>query len=156
VLLRLHPRDWIEYLILRGDGYEPRTLEFVRRNLAPGHHALCVGVNFGLHLLVAAKAVGPTGSVIGVEPQPATILRAVENVSLNGFSNITLVLAALGGGHDVIPIGTLPPGNSGSASLIGAAGPVHASLLPLRDLLAQTKVGHLDLMILDVEGYEIE
>ena len=76
VSLYLHPRDWIEYLLLRGNPYEPLTLQFLRANLLPGDGAVLAGVNFGLHVAVAASAVSESGRVVGVEPQPAALLRA--------------------------------------------------------------------------------
>ena len=71
VRLSLHPRDWIEYALIREGRYEPLTLAFLARNLRLADTALLAGVNNGLHVIVAARAVGQEGCVIGVEPQPA-------------------------------------------------------------------------------------
>src|SRR5438270_7357918 len=57
ISLYLHPRDWIEYFLLRGEQYEPLTLRFVQENLCAGDLAILAGVNFGLHVAVAARAV---------------------------------------------------------------------------------------------------
>ena len=46
--LYLHPRDWIEYLLLRGDDYEPRTLDFLSANLRPGDGAIVKFVSLAL------------------------------------------------------------------------------------------------------------
>jgi hypothetical protein len=87
--LRLHPDDWIEYTLLRGLPYEPLTLEFIESNLSPGDGSIFAGVNFGLHVAIAARAVGPQGLVLGIEPQPNALLRARENLALNGLEPVS-------------------------------------------------------------------
>ena len=119
ITLLLHPRDWIEYLFLRGDAYEPFTLEFLELNLKSGELAMFAGVNFGLHTLVAARAVGAEGRIIGIEPQPLSVIRSHENYILNGFSErIQIVTAALGAAEGFVKMAWSSPENTGSASLL--------------------------------------
>ena len=113
VRLHLHPRDWIEYELLRGKPYEPLTLEFLRRNLRAGDTALLAGVNNGLHVIVAAQAVGPRGCVIGVEPQPDALVRARKNIALNGFEGtVRMVAGALGDVSALVPMAWSSPENT--------------------------------------------
>jgi hypothetical protein len=110
--LYLHPRDWIEYQLLRGGRYEPLTLAFLSANLRPGDAAVLAGVNFGQHVAVAARAVGPSGLVVGVEPQPAALLRAARNLRLNGLAaQVRLVSAALGRTDALLPMRWSQPEN---------------------------------------------
>ena len=51
-------RDWVEYSLIREGQYEPLTLAFLSRNLRPLDNALLAGVNNGLHIIIAARAVG--------------------------------------------------------------------------------------------------
>ena len=156
IRMHLHPRDWIEYEILRGNPHEPRTLEFLSRNLRPGDNALLTGVNNGMHVIAAARAVGPNGRVIGVEPQPAALLRARGNIDLNGVAAIVrLVSAAVGRGADLAPMPWSNVDNSGAASLLDSGPGFVAPLLTLATIIEGLCPGPLRLMLLDVQGYEV-
>jgi FkbM family methyltransferase len=157
--LWLHPRDWIEYRLLQQGEYEPQTLAFLRANLKEGQQGVLAGVNIGLHVIVAARAVGPSGRVAGVEPQPASLLRARQNLLLNGNAgNVSLVAAALGSEAGIAPMGPAPEHNTGMASLVDPPPdpcPFHVVIETLPELLYRLKMRRPDLMLLDVEGFEL-
>lgn len=156
IRMRLHPRDWIEYELLRGTRYESRTLEFLARNVRPSDSVLLTGVNNGLHVIAAARAVGPGGCVIGVEPQPAALLRARLNIDLNGVAGVVrLVSAAVGHGADLTPMSWSSVENSGAASLLDSGPGFVAPLLPLATIIEKLCPGPLRLLLLDVQGYEV-
>ena len=50
---------------------------------------LDIGSGGGLDSFIAAKRVGPTGRVIGVDMTPAMLQRARESAKNAGFTNIT-------------------------------------------------------------------
>jgi FkbM family methyltransferase len=155
--LDLHPRDWIEYLLLRGERYEPLTLAFLAANLRPGDAALLAGVNFGQHVAVAARAVGPAGLVVGVEPQPAALLRAARNLRLNGLSaQVRLVGAALGRTDALLPMRWSRPENAGAASLLDEGEGLVVRVVPVRDVIRALCPAAPRLMLLDVQGFELE
>ena len=157
VLLHLHPRDWIEYVLLTTGRYEPLTLAFLAANLSPGDSAVLAGVNFGLHAIVAARAVQPGGLVVGVEPQPAALQRASRNFAINGLADsIVLVSAALAESPQLMPMSWPPPDNAGAASLLDPPkGGITICCLPLADVLGQLGVSRLRLCLLDVQGFEL-
>lgn len=157
VELLLHPRDWIEYLLLRGEAYEPQTLDFVQKNLNRGDAAIFAGVNFGLHVVVAAKAVGETGRVIGVEPQPAALLRASRNVRLNDVvGRVELVSAALGAEKGLAHMAwSRTDENAGAANLFEAGAGLTVQLISLSELIKKLHLPAPRMILLDVEGYEI-
>jgi FkbM family methyltransferase len=155
--LYLHPRDWIEYLLLRGTAYEPLTLAFLTANLAAGDAAILAGVNFGLHVARAARAVGPTGVVVGVEPQPAALLRAKMNLDLNGLVPVVrLVQAALGRMERLVPMPWSNPENAGAASLLDEGAGFWVPMLRLEALTALLGGRSPRLLLLDVQGHELE
>lgn len=157
--LRLHPRDWIEYLLLTGEEYEPRTLRFIETNLQPGDLGVFAGVNFGLHLAVGARAVGPTGRAVGFEPQPTSLQRAMENVALNGLeAQVDLLPVALGAETGrVVPMSWAPRENTGRASLVfPAERGLHVPMFRYDDALRALGTQRARLFVLDVEGYEGE
>lgn len=54
----------------------------------PGDVVLDLGSGAGIDLLIAAKQVGPTGRVIGVDMTDAMIARARANIAASGLTNI--------------------------------------------------------------------
>jgi FkbM family methyltransferase len=155
--LYLHPRDWIEYLLLCGVPYEPLTLQFLAANLSPGDGAMLAGVNFGLHANVAASAVGPDGIVVGVEPQPAAVLRTRHNLELNGLlPRVLLVQAALGRCEQLVRMAWSNPDNAGAASLLNDGAGFSVPMLRLGSVRPLLGARRFRLLLLDVEGYERE
>ncbi len=155
IRLALHPRDWIEYLLLRGAAYEPRTLDFLANNLTEGDAALLAGVNFGLHVAVAARAVGASGTVIGVEPQPRALLRAAENLRTNGLlDRVRLVSAALGNDETFAPMAWSAPDNPGAASLLDEGAGFVTPIVRLSRLIEAIAPKPLRILLLDVQGFE--
>lgn len=75
--------------------YEPETSRFLAAHLRPGDTFWDLGANAGYHTLMAAHAVGPTGRVIAVEPDPATCGIMREQLQLNGIGHCTIVQAAV-------------------------------------------------------------
>jgi arsenite methyltransferase len=54
----------------------------------PGEHVVDVGSGGGLDAMVAARAVGDDGTVIGVDMTPAMLRRARRNAAVTGIHNI--------------------------------------------------------------------
>ncbi len=157
IQLYLHPRDWIEYWLLRGDDYEPLTLKFMEQNLRRGDVAILAGVNFGLHVAVAARAVGDEGRVLGIEPQPAALLRAAKNLRLNNLLHrVTLVSVAIGDREDLVPMAWPSSENAGTASLLDEGAGLVVSIRPLSEIIKAQGRGKVRLMLLDVQGYEAQ
>lgn len=155
--LYLHPRDWIECLLLRGGAYEPHTLAFLGANLRQGDGAILAGTNFGLHVAVAATAVGSTGLVLGVEPQPAALLRTRLNLELNGLlPRVRLVQGALGREGGLVRMAWSAPVNPGAASLLDEGEGFLTALMPLDSVKHRLAGRPFRLLLLDVQGYELE
>ncbi len=56
--------------------------------LQPGETVLDLGSGMGFDCFLAARAVGPTGRVIGVDMTPEMIARARENAARGGYDNV--------------------------------------------------------------------
>ncbi len=159
LLFHLHPKDWIEYLMIRDGVYEPLTLEFIRRNLNPGQAAIFAGLGSGLHLLEASRHLKGEGDLLGVEPWAGNVVAAQRNAAINllnkGFS---LWIGGLGSSTGILALELPPPENSGMASIASSRelGKINVSLERV-DKLAE-RWGHVRprLFQLDVEGYESE
>jgi len=56
--------------------------------LRPGEHVVDVGCGAGIDSLIAARMVGPGGSVVGVDMTPAMLERARASAERGEFSNV--------------------------------------------------------------------
>jgi len=155
--LYLHPRDWIEYTLLCQGHYEPLTLRFLLENLTLGQSAVLAGVNFGLHVAVAARAVGDSGNIIGVEPQPAALLRAHANLARNGLLKpVHLLSGALGAQAGFQSMAWSSPTNTGAASLLDTGSGLTIQMATLDSVIRNSLNTPPRLLLLDVQGYELE
>jgi FkbM family methyltransferase len=67
--------------------YEP--VEWV--TLQPGQVFLDIGAYVGWDATQAARAVGPSGQVVAIEPDPRNRLQLESHINLNGITNATIV-----------------------------------------------------------------
>lgn len=57
-------------------------------HIQPGETVLDLGSGAGIDVFLAARAVGPEGTVIGVDMTPEMLARAWENAAKAGFKNV--------------------------------------------------------------------
>ena len=74
--------------------YEPPVTRVFQRQLRPGGTVMDVGANWGYFTLLAAAAVGPSGAVVSLEPDPRQYETLAGNVAMNGFTHVTTLRAA--------------------------------------------------------------
>ena len=91
------PRDRViaKKLILYG-GFETREIELLCSFVKPGDCVLDVGANIGLYSLALSGAVGPSGRVVAIEPDPDNLALLHKNLRANGCTNVTVIPHALG------------------------------------------------------------
>lgn len=115
-------------------GNPPLTKEerFLLKQDLEAYTVYDLGVGNGIHTLFFARAVGPQGRVIAIEPNAETLAEARESVELNGFANVELVETALGNASsttvttldDAIAQRNLPAPNFIRIDVAGAEGDV--------------------------------
>jgi FkbM family methyltransferase len=76
-------------------GWEPDAQRLMVKHLKAGDVAYDLGANHGIHSLLLARLVGPRGHVYAFEPLPELLQALVDNVALNGFTNVTPVPCAV-------------------------------------------------------------
>jgi len=64
-------------------------------SLQPGQTVLDLGSGAGFDCFLAARAVGPSGRVIGVDMTHEMLAKARENAKKNGFSNVEFRLGEI-------------------------------------------------------------
>ena len=128
----------------------------ITRDLAPGDTFVDLGANVGVFSLYAAKAVGPEGCVLAIEPSPAMLERLRFNVNANGFRNVRIAAVAVGEARGEATFHTMPAAH-GSASLHqmpGSTAQITVPVEPLCALLEAHGIARVDAMKVDIEGYE--
>ncbi len=91
-----HTREELERLVGQGRFFGDLT-EYVlhQAGLAPGMRVLDVGCGAGDVSFLAAKLVGPQGTVIGVDKAPEAIIYAQQRAQQAGLENVRFVCADL-------------------------------------------------------------
>lgn len=80
------PRRFLHHYIFQE--YERLTKKTFQRSLRPGMVVIDVGAHIGFYTLIAARAVGETGTVHAIEPCSENLASLAKNISLNGFKSI--------------------------------------------------------------------
>jgi FkbM family methyltransferase len=74
---------------------EPEVQEAIAGRLKTGDVFFDLGANVGFYTLLGARAVGQSGTVVAVEPQPKAVERLRHNLALNSLTNVSVVAAAV-------------------------------------------------------------
>jgi FkbM family methyltransferase len=123
------------------------------RIIKPGMIVLDIGANIGAHTLYFARAVGPKGSVIAIEPQGFLHQILTANLLLNEILNVQALRVGIGRGQGqawIPPIDYATSGNFGGVSLQQRHGAEPVALMPLDSL----QLPQCDFIKVDVEGME--
>jgi FkbM family methyltransferase len=140
---------------------EPNEMTFFRSLLKPGMVVLDAGANEGLYSILAARAVGPYGVVVAVEPSPREFRRICANLELNHLRNVRVVPkglldkpgSAVLHGADAMHSGHNTFGAFVYESVAGVHD-VEVQVTTVDDLLADQGLDKLDVLKIDVEGAE--
>jgi len=160
--LRYHGRldDFIDWNVFFFGSYSPQELDFLRTSArimgGVGNTATyCdIGANVGHHALFMSQRVR---QVVAFEPSRYAYERFNENIRLNQLSNVRIFPIALGDRDEAGQLGSGFDGNSGSRSLKWTLDQDKMETVVVRrgdDFFSQEDLPKIDLLKLDVEGYE--
>jgi FkbM family methyltransferase len=144
--------------LAEGVTWEPETSNLLDLTLREGMTFVDVGANIGLHTLLGARAVGPSGVVFAFEPTPKVFQLLQRSEYLNGLGDIcrctNLALSTSEG------VATLHVSDvCGHNSLYQLADEEEKSQLPVKtasfDAMFQ-EAPQIDVVKLDVEGAELD
>ncbi len=150
--MELDVSDWIQRNMYLGC-YEQRET----RHLRPGMTFVDVGANVGYYTAMASSIVG-AGRVISYEPNPYAYQWLKEWALANEATNITPVCAALGGAEGTITA-YYADADTRSTSLVPAlacraGNETVVKVITLDSEAERLGIRHIDVMKIDVEGYE--
>lgn len=160
VRMNLDPLEWLQVSLMAGDPQEPLTADLFARLLQRGDTLVDIGAHVGWLSLIGAKAVGPTGTVVAIDPQPYNCDRILTNAELNGFENVIVVAGAVGETNALI---RLPNQSASDKARLTLAGPgvndtglsflTQSITLPV--LIDMLGLGPIKMLKVDVEGFEL-
>jgi FkbM family methyltransferase len=162
---QLDLREGIDFSIFLLGSFEPNTVSAYRHLIAAGAVAIDIGANIGAHTLPIAACVGSAGRVVAVEPTRYAFERLQAHVHLNPelMDRIVLVQAMLMGNREAALAEAIA--SSWPLEPPDHAHPLHggvrkattgAVVTTLDDLIADLGLKSVDLLKMDVDGYEVE
>lgn len=156
VTLRIDQSDTTITPTLLTGQYEATELDLLESILEPGMVVVDVGANNGAYTCISSQHVGPDGRVIAIEPVAENLDLLQQSVALNQActQNVTIIAAAAGADDGTIRI-HLDDGNSGTHS-VGGNGErwQDVPMRPISDIVHDEQLEFLDVMKIDVEGFE--
>jgi FkbM family methyltransferase len=153
--LRLPPKSSLKYLLIdeRYNAPERRLLEQAVRD---GDVIADIGANIGFYTLWLASIAAKGTRVVAVEPNPSVYAALVENVSLNGFTHVSAVNAAVGEKDGTVSFGIRKDAPSVGSILATDAEQITVPMKTLATILAENGLTRCDIVKIDVEGYEYQ
>jgi FkbM family methyltransferase len=152
---------WQYLSLLRPGGmaYEPNIRPRFFEHVRPGAAVMDVGANIGLHTLLMAHLVGPSGHVTAFEPDPQSGAYLLGNLRRNGLRDVEVYSTALGEqpGHATLHLDSL---TGRTSSLIATHAAPHDAEDRMRYTVAVGRlddltIRRLDFIKVDIEGAEI-
>ncbi|HEY9644129.1 MAG TPA: FkbM family methyltransferase [Coleofasciculaceae cyanobacterium] len=137
--------------------WEPSLTLLMLRTVQPGWYCLDVGANQGYYSVVMASAVGASGQVLAIEPNPRLTALMQKTLLANGFSAWTTVVpqAISDRVGETVQLSVLPECPGGASimwNLSASAEAIAAETTTVDHLTAEWP--HVDFIKIDVEGAE--
>jgi FkbM family methyltransferase len=135
--------------------HEPRASELLSQCLQPGMTVIDVGSNLGYYALLAYRIVGPEGRIVAIEPMHQNAELSRHNFFLNRAWNIAFRQIAISDQDGLLPLHVSDKSNW--HSLNSVPWPTRDVLVPactLDSLVAELSLSRVDLIRMDLEGYE--
>ena len=155
VPFRIDPR----YRNQLGKNYEADVAHFLSERIKPGAVCFDVGANVGAYVLQLSHWTGPSGKVVGFEPNPLAVEVLSEHVQFNGFEPIvTIEKSAVGSSSGATTMYiSAADGMSRLAeqnSLLDSAERITVPVITIDDFCARTGM-EPDWLLIDIEGFEL-
>jgi FkbM family methyltransferase len=159
VKFHLTANDSVASQILVFGQFEPGIGKLLKKLLPPGGVFVDLGCNLGYFTCLVGAHV-PDALVVAVDANPAMTQACAQNAALNGLKPH---IHSIGIGARREKLCLTFPGNAPSHATFGKAGnasrsrdlhSVEAIIIPLSELLDSEGLAQVDLLKIDVEGYE--
>ena len=152
----LNPTDPVVSGALHFGVYEKAETRFFQSACRDGMTFLDVGANLGYYTALATRAVGPNGRVLAVEPDPDSFGYLEQTIAANAVGNVQAFPVAASDAPATLPL-YISTDNRGDNRLYASGEDrpqVEVVARPLDALLRENKINTVDLIKIDVQGYE--
>jgi FkbM family methyltransferase len=137
----------------QGD-YEVKVSHPFRKLLKQGMHVLDIGANIGFYSLLSSSAVGPSGKVWALEPNPRNVALINASRAANSFSNLSIFQAAASDRWELLTL--FADGSNGVTESRSITDPSQAGetvqAFPVSAILQPNQKLHI--VKIDIEGAE--
>ena len=144
--------------LARGQDVEGAEAVFAIDHLDAGDVAIDAGANIGLFTVPMARAVGALGTILAIEPVPATAARLRRSIAINGLENVDVHTVALSDGNGETTFFLAADSAYSGVSPDPRSPPLESTSVPVRALDSiwqDAGEPRVRLMKLDVEGSEV-
>jgi FkbM family methyltransferase len=162
---RLDLREGVDFSVFLLGRFEPDLIAAYGRLIPQGSVIIDIGANIGSHTLPLAAQTGTAGHVVAVEPTLYAFEKLIKHVELNPdiSERITAVQTMLMGSVQAVLAPTIesswpletPEGAHGEHAGVAKA-TTGSSVGTLDGLVAKLGLKRVDVLKLDVDGYEVE
>lgn len=144
--------------------YEPEKLKALEALIRPGMTFIDIGACKGDFAVLAARLVGPAGTVVAVEPEPANAEWLHRSVVRNGLANVRVHRLALSSESGTAILHQADPAaatevstgwNSLTSGHIAERGQLEVETQTLDKLAEHERLDRVDVVKIDVEGWEL-
>jgi len=136
--------------------HEPLATKLLMETLKPGMNAVDIGGNIGYYAMLEARLVGPAGKVIAIEPMPENSEQLCNNITNNGYQNIRVHKVAIGDRDGTALMYITQKSNWHSLyPPASSKGEMKVPVSTLDSLLMPYELASVDLVRMDLEGYEV-
>jgi len=152
----LNPNDPVVSGALALRVYEKTETRFFKSACKPGMTFLDVGANIGLYTALALPRIGSTGRVVALEPDSESFEYLRKTAIANHADNVTCIRKAAADYSGVMKL-FVSENNRGDNRLYDnelATGSYEVEVAPLDLLLKELGIGAVDLVKIDVQGFE--
>lgn len=156
----LDPVSNLGYEITRTGEYEPIMAAILKKYLNKGNTFVDLGANEGYFSVLGAKRCGANGAVLAIEPQERLLAIIDENLRLNGIKSVRVANVAVTDHAGKAVIHLASDTNSGSSGLHRVTKykvkMQDVKACTLTQLLSEERIETVDLLKVDIEGFEYE
>ena len=127
--------------------------------IKPGVIFVDIGANVGSYSLYVAQKSANTAMIIALEPHPRTFQKLRYNLAVNNIDKAITLQMASGPKREKMRLWSDGGSNIGHTSVLkkGTSNPkisVEVDVVPLAEIVAETGIDHIDLLKIDIEGFE--
>jgi FkbM family methyltransferase len=136
--------------------HEPLATLLLQQYLKSGMTVIDVGSNIGYYALLESRLVEPGGKVIAIEPIPRNLEQLRRNIHNNGRTNVDIHQLAIADRNGSSPMYLSPRSNWHGLLPTQSSRTCTVAVSTLDAFVSTLDVNSVDLIRMDVEGYEIE